>query len=103
MVLTRTRSCQVDCLVTIPSLVVVALTLLTIRVSNIVRVLLLKLLVVDVVLLCELLFPEPERLIHCETEAFEEQAELQSPIVLQMVLVLQSCVQCLHARWEMLP
>lgn len=103
MVLTGTWSCQVDCLVTIPSLVIVPLALLAIRVTYIVRVLFFKLLVVDVVLLCEFLLPESEGLVHGETETFKEQAELETPIMLQMVLVFQSRVKSLHARWEMLP
>ena len=65
--------------------------------ANVIRVLLFKFVVVDVVLLCELTFPEPERFVHCETDSFQEQTELQSAVMLKMVLVLKSSVECLHA------
>ena len=72
VVFTGTRRRQVDCLIAVPGLIVLSLTLLTIRVPNIVRVLLFELLVVNVVLLCEFGFPEAHRLIEAEAHALEE-------------------------------
>lgn len=102
MVLADTRCCQVDRLVAVPRFIVVTLTLLTVRVTDVVRVLLLKLFIVNVILPCELTFPEAKRLIKCETDSFEEQTKLQSSIMLQMVLILERSVQCLHTGGEVL-
>ena len=60
MVLPRPRSLQIDHLVARPWLVVLSLTLLTIAVADVVRVVLLEFLAVDVVLPRELLLPESQ-------------------------------------------
>ena len=49
---------------------------------NIVGVVLLKLLTVDVVLSCEFLFPEHERLFHGQSDSFQVETELKSTEVL---------------------
>lgn len=102
MVLAGGRRRQIDCLGAIPGFVVVAFAFLAVAMANVIRILLFKFVVVDVVLLCELTFPEPERFIHCETDSFQEQTELQSAVMLKMVLVLKSSVECLHARGHVL-
>ena len=103
MVFTRARRRQIDGLRAIPRLVVVAFAFLAIAMANVIRVLLLEFVVVDVVLLCELTFPEPKRFIHSETNSFQEKTELQSAVMLEMMLVFKSSVECLHARRHVLP
>ena len=49
---------QVDGLIAVPRFVVIALTLLSVRVTNVVSVLLFELLVVNVIFPCELSLPE---------------------------------------------
>ena len=97
MVFTRSRRRQIDRLVAVPGLVVVALALLTIRVTDVIGVLLLKLFIVNIVLFGELSFPESERLVEIEADALEEETQLQATEMLKMMLVLQCCVKCLHA------
>ena len=60
MVLTWAWCSQIDRLVAVPGLVVVALTFLAVGVANVISVLLLELLIVDVVLPSELSFPESQ-------------------------------------------
>ena len=54
MVLAGTRCGKVDCLTAVPGLVVVALTLLTVRVADVVSILLFELVAINVVLPREL-------------------------------------------------
>lgn len=48
----------------------------------------------------ELALPEDQRLLHGQAQALQEQAVLQAPQVLQLVLVLQAAVHGLHAQRE---
>lgn len=60
MILTWPRCGQIDCLIAVPGLVVVSLTFLTIRVTNVVGVLLLEFFAINVIFLGELTLPKPE-------------------------------------------
>ena len=91
---------KVDRLVAVPWLVIVALSFLAITMSDVVCIVLLKFLRVNVMLSCELRLPELERLFHRQSNSLEEESHLQTSEMLQMMLVLQSCHECLHARWE---
>jgi len=102
VVLTSSWCRQVDDLVAVVRLVVLPLSLLTVRVTNVVRVVLFELFAVDVVLLSEFLLPEHQRLFHGQSKALEEETQLKSTEMLQMVLVLESRVECLHAGRELL-
>lgn len=94
---------QIDRLVAVPGLIVITFTLCTVGVPNIVRVILLKLVVVDVGLLCHLLFPIAQRLFHRQAHALQEETQLQTTIVLEVVLLLKDLVQRFHAGRERLP
>ena len=98
MVLTVSRCLQINDFGTVPGLIVIALAFLTVHVSNVVSVVLLEL--VRVHLPAELLLPELRGLFHGQAETLQEQAHLQTTIVLQVVLVSQSEQQSLHARRE---
>ena len=98
MVLPWTRRRQIYGLAAVPGFVVVAFALLAVRVPDVVRVLLLKLVPVDVVLLREFLLPEPHGLIESETNALEEESELEASIMFEVVLIFESRVEGLHAR-----
>ena len=100
VILSVCRRRKVDRLVAVPWLVIVALSFLTITMSDVVCIVLLKFLRVNVMLSCELRLPELERLFHRQSNSLEEEGHLQTSEMLQMMLVLQSCHECLHARWE---
>ena len=70
MILARTWRCQVDGLIAVPRFVVIALTLLSVRVTNVVSVLLFELLVVNVIFPGELSLPESKRLIQSQADSF---------------------------------
>ena len=103
MVLALTRGCQVDRLGAVPWLVVVALALLTIRVADVVGVLLLELVTIDIVLAGKFGLPEAEGLIEGQADTFQEKAQLQTTVVLQVVLVLQCGKESFHARRHVSP
>jgi hypothetical protein len=94
---------QIDRLVAVPGLVVITFTLCAVGVPNIVRVILLKLVVVDVGLLRHLPLPISQRLIHRQAHALQEETQLQATIVLEVVLLLEDLVQRFHAGRERLP
>jgi hypothetical protein len=89
--------------VAVPGLVIISFTLCTVRMPNIVSIVFLKLFVVNVRLLCHFPLPVRQRLLHVKTDTFEEKAKLETAIMLQVVLLFQDLVQCLHAGWERLP
>ena len=103
MVLALARGCQVDRLGAVPRLVVVALALLAVRVADVVGVLLFELVTINVVLASELGLPEAEGLVEGQTDTFEEQAQLQATVVLQVVFVFQCSKESFHAGRHVSP
>lgn len=101
VVLAVARSLRVHHLLTVPRLVVVSLTFLTITMSDVVSVVLFKLVRVD--LLAELTFPELNGLVDSESKTLQIETKLQSTIMLQVTLVSQGSEQHLHTRREALP
>jgi len=73
MVLTRSRSSQVECLIAVPGLVVVPLTLLSVHMPDVVSIILLKFVCVDVTLSSEFTLPHFHAFLHGESESLEEE------------------------------
>ena len=65
MIFATCRCCQIYDFAAVPWLIVVAFALLTVAMSDVVCVVLLKFLTVYVMLFRELLLPEYKRLVHC--------------------------------------
>jgi len=94
---------QIYRFVAVPGFVIITFTLCAVGVPNIIRVILLKLFVVDVGLLRHLPFPISQRLIHRQAHALQEETQLQTTIVLEVMLLFEDLVQRFHAGRERLP
>lgn len=88
--LTNSWRCLIDNFIATPRLIVSLLTLLPKHMSNIISIVLLKLLCVHTWLLCKLLLPEQDCLIKTQTQTFNKKSQLQSSKMLQMVLILKA-------------
>jgi len=86
--------------VAVPGFVVVSLSFLAEHVPDVVRVIPLEL--VSIAFLHELTLPELHCFFHCEAQAFEEKTKLKPSKMLEVVVILESCKQHLHARREAL-
>ena len=100
MIFTTCRGCQIYDFATVPWLIVVAFTFLTVAMSDVVCIVLLEFLTVDVMLFRELLLPEYERLIHRKSYSFEVKTELKSSKMFQVMMVFKCCVKSLHTGRE---
>ena len=100
MKLVLARCSLINDLVAAPWFVVLLLSLLAEHVADVIAIALLEL--VHVHLLGKLLLPERVCLVHGQTKTLDEETKLETPVVLQVVLVPQGCHQGLHARWERL-
>ena len=98
MKLVLARCSLINDLVAAPWFVVLLLSLLAEHVADVIAIALLEL--VHVHLLGKLLLPEGVSLVHGQTKTLDEETELETPVVLQVVLVPQGCHQGLHARRE---
>ena len=100
MELTVTRRLLIHSFGTIPRLIIILFTLLTITVSNIISIVLLKL--VPVNFTGKIISPELKRLIDREPNTLKEESKLESTEMLKMLLIFQGCVQGFHTRRETL-
>lgn len=87
MVFTLAWLCQSDGLCTIPWLVIITFSLLTVAVSNVIGVILLKFFTIDVFLFCKLSFPKLKRLFHSKSYALQKETHLKSSIMFKVVLL----------------
>ena len=101
MVLPITRLGQIYSFCTIPWLVVVSLSFSTIRMANIISVVLFKLISVNIVFLCKFLLPKPKWFIHWQSNPLQEQTQLQTTIMLKMMLLFHYLIKCLHTWGEL--
>ena len=98
MVLAIARRLLVHDLLASPWLVVITFTFLSITMSDVVCIVLFKLIRID--FLAKLFFPELDRFVRSETKTFEVETELQSAKMLEMALVSQRGEKDFHAWRE---
>jgi len=103
VVLTGAGLRQRNNFVAVPGLVIIAFSFGTIRVSNVVGVILFELFSVNIMFLDHFSLPEREGLLHIETHSLEEKTKLQTAVMLEMVVLFQNLVQSFHTRGERLP
>lgn len=91
---------QVDCFGASPWFIVLPFTLTTITMPNVVRVILLKLIRIDVLLLDKFLLPKCQRFFHCQTYTFQEQTHLEPTIMFQVMVLFQIREKTFDTRWH---